>query len=78
MSGRSSDTRYPTFEVCDYTSARRRMRSFAEHQAARRIAGLLAEGDAVAVAVSGWEAASLSRCLEWLRAVGEPRSGFLR
>ncbi|HNC06935.1 MAG TPA: hypothetical protein PLS38_11615, partial [Solirubrobacterales bacterium] len=67
---------YPTFEVCDYTSGRRHMHSFADHQAARkearRIAGLLAKGDAVAAAVSGREAASLGRCLELLRAVGEP------
>ena len=48
------------------------MRSFADHQAARRIAGLLAERDTVAAAVSGREAASLSRCRELRRAVGEP------
>ncbi len=68
--------RYPTFEVCDYTSGRRHMRSFADHQAAqkeaRRIAGLLAKGDAVAAALSGQEAASFGRCLELLRTVGEP------
>jgi len=68
--------RYPTFEVCDYTGGRRRLRSFADHQAAqreaRRIAGLLAKGDAVAAALSGQEAASFARCLELLRAVGAP------
>jgi len=68
--------RYPTFEVCDYTGGRRRLRSFADHQAAqreaRRIAGLLAKGDAVAAALSGQEAAGFARCLELLRAVGDP------
>lgn len=67
--------RYPTFEVCDYTGGRRRLRSFADHQAARReaqrIAGLLANGDAVAAAPSGQEAASFARCIELLRAVGD-------
>ncbi len=59
--------RYPTFEVCDYSGGRRRLRSFADHQAAqreaRRIAGLLAKGDAVAAALSGQEAASFARCV---------------
>jgi len=68
--------KYLTYEVCDYTSGRRQLRGFADHQAARkeawRIAGLLAKGDAVAAAVSGREAASLGRCLELLRPVGEP------
>jgi hypothetical protein len=68
--------RYPTFEVCDHTGGRRRLRSFADHQAARRearrIAGLLAKGDAVAAALSGQEAASFARCLELLRTVGDP------
>ena len=68
-------SRYPTFEVCDYTGGRRRLRSFADHQAAqkeaRRIARLLAKGDAVAAALSGQEAASFARCLELLRAVGD-------
>jgi hypothetical protein len=67
--------RYPTFEVCDYTGVRRRLHSFADHQAARRearrIAGLLARGDAVAAALSGQEVASFARCLELLRAVGD-------
>jgi hypothetical protein len=67
--------RYPTFEVCDYTGGRRRLRSFAEHQAAqreaRRIARLLAKGDAVAAALPGQEAASFAWCLELLRAVGD-------
>jgi hypothetical protein len=66
---------YPTFEVCDYISGRRHLRSFADHQAAqkeaRRIAGLLAKGDAVAAALSGQEAASFGRCLELLRSVGD-------
>ena len=68
--------KYATFEVCDYTSGERQLRSFADHQAARkeaqRIAELLAKGDAVAAAMSGREAASLGRCLELLRSVGEP------
>jgi len=68
--------KYLTYEVCDYTSGRRQLRGFADHQAARkearRIAGLLAKGDAVAAAVSGREAASLGCCLELLRPVGEP------
>ena len=67
---------YLTFEVCDYTSGERKLRSFADHQAARkeakRIAQLLAKGDAVAAALSGREAASLGRCLELLRSVGDP------
>ena len=61
---------YPTFEVCDYTSGRRQMHSFADHQAAwkeaRRIAGVLANGDAVAAARPGGEAASFGRCLKLL------------
>ena len=68
--------KYATFEVCDYTSGERKLRSFADHQAARkeaeRIAQLLAKGDAVAAALSGREAASFGRCLELLRSVGEP------
>jgi integrase len=68
--------KYITYEVCDYTSGSRQLRGFADHQAARkearRIAALLAKGDAVAAAVSGREAASLGRCLELLRTVGEP------
>jgi hypothetical protein len=67
---------YPTFEVCDYTSGRRKLRSFADHQAARkeaqRIARLLASGDAVAAAMSGREAASFGRCLELLRSASDP------
>ncbi len=60
----------------DYTSGQRKLRSFADHQAARkeaeRIAQLLAKGDAVAAALSGREAASFGRCLELLRSVGDP------
>ena len=67
--------RYPTFEVCDYTGGRRRLRSFADHQAAvreaERIPRQLASGDAVAAAMSGREAASFASCLEPLRAVGD-------
>jgi len=67
---------YPTFEVCDYTSGQRKLRSFADHQAARkeaqRIARLLAKGEAVAAALSGREAASFGHCLELLRSVGAP------
>ncbi|MBN2507943.1 MAG: tyrosine-type recombinase/integrase [Verrucomicrobia bacterium] len=67
---------YPTFEVCDYTSGERKLRSFADHQAARkearRIAQLLAKGDAMAAALSGREAAVFGRCLELLRSVGDP------
>jgi hypothetical protein len=59
---------YPTFEVCDYTSGRRQMHSFADHGAAReearRIARLLAKGDSMAAALPGQEAASFGRCLE--------------
>jgi integrase len=62
---------YPTFEVCDYTSGRRKLRSFADHKAAldeaMRIARHLSTGDAVAAAMSGKEAASFGRCLELLR-----------
>jgi hypothetical protein len=69
---------YPTFEVCDYTSGRRTLRSFANHQAARkearRIAQLLAKGDAIAAAMSGREAASSGRCLELLRNAGDPHA----
>jgi len=68
--------KYLTYEVCDYTSGHRQLRGFADHQAARkearRIAGWLAKGDAVAAAVSGREAASFARCLELLRRVGDP------
>jgi hypothetical protein len=67
---------YATFEVCDYTSGQRKLRSFANHQAARkearRIARLLAKGDAVAATMSGREAASFGRCLELLRTAGDP------
>jgi integrase len=67
---------YLTFEVCDYTSGQRKLRSFANHRAARkealRIAQLLARGDAVAAAMSGREAASFGRCLELLRSAGAP------
>jgi integrase len=62
---------YPTFEVCDFTSGRRKLRSFADHKAAldeaMRIARLLSTGDAVAASMSGKEAASFGRCLELLR-----------
>lgn len=67
---------YPSFEVADHSAGRRKMRSFADHQAARkeaeRIARLLAGGDAVAAAMSGREAAGHGRCLELLRSVGDP------
>lgn len=36
--------RYPTFEVCDHTGGRRRLRSFADHQAAKREARRVGEG----------------------------------
>jgi integrase len=66
---------YPTFEVCDYTSGSRKLRSFADHDAARkeaqRLARLLAAGDAIAAAMSGKEAASFGRCLELLRLSGD-------
>ena len=67
---------YRTYEVCDYLSVpgQRKMRSFADHQAAvkeaQRLARLLATGDAVAASMSGREAASFGRCLELLRPVG--------
>jgi integrase len=68
--------KYATFEVCDYTSSERKLRSFADHQAARkeakRIAQLLAKGDAMAAALSGREAAVFGRCLELLRSVADP------
>ena len=59
------------------------MRGFADHQAARkearRIAGWLAKGDAVAAAVSGREAATYGRYLELLRGVGaSPELAFTR
>lgn len=67
---------YPTFEVCDYSSGQRKLRSFANHKAARkeakRIAQLLASGDVVAASMSGREAASFGRCLELLLSVGDP------
>ena len=67
---------YAAYEVSDYTSGQRKLRSFANHQAARkearRIAQLLAKGDAVAAAMSGREAASFGRCLELLRRAGDP------
>lgn len=67
---------YPTFEVCDYTGGRRRLRSFADHQAAvreaERLARQLATGDAMAAFMSGREAASFDRCLELLQAAGDP------
>ena len=71
-----SGNEYPTFEVCDYTAGRRKLRSFADHgealKEALRIARLLATGDAVAAAMSGKEAASFGRCMELLRSTGEP------
>jgi integrase len=67
--------KYPTFEVCDYTSGHRKLRSFADHQAAlleaQRLARLLAHGDAVAASISGREAASFGRCLELLKCTGD-------
>jgi integrase len=66
---------YATFEVCDYTSGHRKLRSFADHQAAlqeaHRLAKLLARGDAVAASISGREAASFGRCLELLKRTGD-------
>jgi len=68
---------YPTFEVADFVSipGRRKMRMFADHQAAvkeaTRICRLLATGDALAAAMSGKEAAAFGRCLELLRPVGD-------
>jgi hypothetical protein len=68
--------RYLTFEVRDYTGGRRRLRSFADHQAAvreaERLAQQLATGDALAAAMSGREVASFARCLELLRTIGDP------
>ena len=68
--------RYPTFEVCEYTCGHKRLRSFADHQAAvgeaKRMACQLATGDAMAATMSGREAPSFARCLRPLRAVGGP------
>lgn len=68
--------KYLAYEVCDYTSGHRQLRGFADHQAARkearRLAGWLAKGDAVAAAVSGREAAGFACCLELPRSVGDP------
>jgi hypothetical protein len=57
-------------EVADYTTSRRRLRSFSHKAKARseakRLAGLLATGQATA------DAASYSRALELLRPTGTP------
>ncbi len=62
------------YEVSDYTSGTRRLRSFADgteaRQEARRIATQLATGDAAAANMRGSDAASYGRATELLRASG--------
>ena len=71
--------RYATFEVCDCTSGMRKLRSFANHQAARkeagRIAQLLAKGDAVAAAMSGREAGNSVTIFAHYRALATEAEG---
>lgn len=62
------------FEVGDYTSGRRRLRSFSEHGEARneakKIADQLSTGDATAAKMSNAEAASFGRSKELIRPTG--------
>ena len=62
------------FEVADYSTGSRRLRSFPTGESAlaeaQRIARLLATGDATAAQVSGKEVASFGRALEFLRPTG--------
>lgn len=64
------------FEVADYTSGFRRLRSFADPgkamAEAERIARLLAAGEAHAAQVSGKDVASFGRAIELIRPTGAP------
>ncbi len=65
----------PGFEVADYSTGTRKLRSFPTAATARaeaeRIAFALARGDAAAAAVNGKDAASYARALELLRPTGQ-------
>ena len=62
------------FEVSDYTTGRRRLRGFTDHEKARkeakRIANQLATGETTAAKMLNSEAASYGRALELLRPTG--------
>ena len=67
---------YIAFEVADYSSGTRRLRSFADHAEARREAGriarLLASGESTAAQMRGADAASYGRAIELIRETGLP------
>jgi integrase len=66
--------KYQTFEVSDYTTGVRRLRSFADHGDARdealRIARQVATGETTAATMRNSEAASFGRAVELLRPTG--------
>ena len=67
---------YVCWQVADFTSGERRFRTFADHDSAvreaKRIAGLLSAGDAIAAAMSSNDAASYGRAVELIRPTGDP------
>lgn len=67
---------YRVWEVADYSHGSRRLRSFSDHNEARReaekIARLMASGEAHAAQMRGTDAASYGRAIELLRPTGLP------
>lgn len=65
-----------SYELADYSSGARRLRSFADPEKAIaeaiRIARLIASGNSVAARITGRDAASFGRAVELLRECGDP------
>ncbi len=65
-----------SYEVADYSTGRRKLRSFSDSDKAMseaiRLARLMASGDSVAARITGREAASFGRAVELLRESGDP------
>jgi len=73
---RTKPTGYTVHEVADYSTGTRRLRSFSDHQKARkeaeRIARLMSAGETTAAAIRNPQAASYGRAIELLRPTGIP------
>lgn len=64
---------YPTFEVCDYSTGRRVLRSHATESEAKRIAKALATGDTRSAQMLSRDVASYGRAIELAKPTGGSR-----
>ena len=73
---KSTAKRYPIYEVVDYTTGRRNLRSFSDPAdataEAKRLARLISNGEATAATLTNSEAASYGRAVELLHGLDVP------